>query len=140
MAENNVMYIVSFRIDHFHTTLFHRTINELEINLLNFKYLSSKVTLYTRNKEILNKKYSEYDGNEATTYSSVVVKNRQGIVMCSIYNDAFMPFNFEEIFRMLHAIHVVEQKGELCPANWYPNKPTIRANITNTIHYLLNEL
>ncbi|MGL5430838.1 MAG: hypothetical protein ACRC9S_08965 [Vibrio sp.] len=140
MVENNKSYVVLFRIDHFSSNLFDKTIDELERNLVQFKYLNSEVRLLTRNKAVLGKQYAEYDVSDVTIYSSVIIKDAHGVIKCSIYNDAFMPFNFDEIFRMLHAIRTTEITGELCPANWHPNKTTIRENISDTINYLLKEL
>ncbi|KAK4539012.1 hypothetical protein RGQ29_032062 [Quercus rubra] len=49
----------------------------------------------------------------------------KGIVRHITINDLPVGRSVDEVLRLLNAFQFVEKHGEVCPANWEPNKPTI---------------
>lgn len=49
----------------------------------------------------------------------------KGIVRHITINDLPVGRSVDEVLRLVNAFQFVEKHGEVCPANWEPNKPTI---------------
>lgn len=49
----------------------------------------------------------------------------KGIVRHITINDLPVGRSVDEVLRLLNAFQFVEKHGEVCPANWEPNKPAI---------------
>ncbi len=53
------------------------------------------------------------------------VVDKTGIVRHATINDTGLGRSVEETLRILQAIQHVDQHGEVCPANWRPDRPAI---------------
>lgn len=52
----------------------------------------------------------------------------KGIVRQATVNDLPVGRSVDETIRLLQALQFVEKHGEVCPANWQPGKPTMKAD------------
>jgi len=51
-----------------------------------------------------------------------------GILRQVIINDAGVGRSVDEVERLIHAYQYVDKNGEMCPVNWKPGKPAIKAD------------
>lgn len=56
-----------------------------------------------------------------------------GVVKHMSINDLPVGRNVEEVFRLVKAFQFVESHGEVCPASWTPNSPTVRILNSNQV-------
>ncbi|XP_035208980.1 peroxiredoxin 1-like isoform X2 [Stegodyphus dumicola] len=59
----------------------------------------------------------------------------KGTVRHASVNDLPIGRSVEETLRLLKAIQFVEKHGEVCPANWKPDSPTIKPDPKNAMEY-----
>ena len=50
-------------------------------------------------------------------------------------NDLPVGRSVDETLRLIKAFQFVEKHGEVCPANWQPEAPTIKPNPTDSLEY-----
>ncbi|MCL2912362.1 hypothetical protein L2725_00950 [Shewanella corallii] len=134
------LYRLELRLDCYSGELLELMLDQLKERAKQLEYLAVSPVLYTRNKRLLIQDFAEYDVADGIPYASVTLTNSQGVVQYASYYSDFMPVNFDAVIRMAQAIAVVEQKGELCPANWHPGKRTVRADSWDVADYILKEL
>lgn len=134
------LYCLALRLDCYSPELQTRLLQELEASAKQLEFLAVQVVLYTRNKALLVHEFAQYDAAEPLPYASATLSNSQGTVQHASHYSAFIPISLDEIIRMAQAIAVVEQKGELCPANWHPGKRTMKADTWDVADYILKEL
>jgi len=58
-----------------------------------------------------------------------------GVVRQVTINDLPVGRSVEETLRLIKAFQYVEKHGEVCPANWTPDSPTIKPDPTNSREY-----
>jgi len=59
----------------------------------------------------------------------------QGIVRQITINDLPVGRSVDEVLRLVKAFQFVEKHGEVCPANWEPNRPTIKPDPQASLEY-----
>lgn len=69
------------------------------------------------------------------TLRGTVIINTAGIVVHQSINNAPVGRNVDEILRLLQAFQYVDKHGEVCPANWTPGKPTMKADPKGSLEY-----
>ena len=50
-------------------------------------------------------------------------------------NDLPVGRSVDETLRLIQAFQFVEKHGEVCPANWKPDSPTIKPNPKESLEY-----
>uniref|UniRef100_A0AAF5PHX5 thioredoxin-dependent peroxiredoxin n=1 Tax=Wuchereria bancrofti TaxID=6293 RepID=A0AAF5PHX5_WUCBA len=58
-----------------------------------------------------------------------------GEIRHSLVNDLPVGRSVDEAFRTLKAFQFVEKHGEVCPANWSDDKPTIKPGVKESKEY-----
>ena len=69
-------------------------------------------------------------------YRGLFLIDRDGIVRHQIVNDLPLGRNVDEAIRMVKALQFVEEKGEVCPANWNEGKSGMNATHEGVASYL----
>jgi len=59
----------------------------------------------------------------------------EGVVRQMTINDLPVGRSVDETLRLIKAFQFVEKHGEVCPANWKPESPTIKPNPTGSLEY-----
>jgi alkyl hydroperoxide reductase subunit AhpC len=54
--------------------------------------------------------------------------DKQGVVRHQVVNDLPLGRSIDEALRMVDALQFFEQHGEVCPAEWRPGKPAMKAD------------
>jgi alkyl hydroperoxide reductase subunit AhpC len=69
------------------------------------------------------------------TLRGTVIINTAGIVVHQSINNAPVGRNVDEVLRLLQAFQYVDKHGEVCPANWTPGKPSMKADPKGSLEY-----
>ncbi|MEO5327228.1 MAG: peroxiredoxin [Magnetococcus sp. THC-1_WYH] len=85
-------------------------------------------------KEI-TKSYDLYFGPGIALRGSFLI-DKAGIVRHQVVNDLPLGRNIDEMLRMVDALQFTEAHGEVCPAGWDKNKPSMKASIEGVAQYL----
>ena len=104
-----------------------------------FTYLSTEVLLVTNRKDLLLYEFSEYTAI-VNPYVEMCIYDKKGKAHHKSHYSEFMMISFSEILRIIQGVIQIESKGELCPANWGPEKRTIKADLWDSTEYILKEL
>jgi peroxiredoxin (alkyl hydroperoxide reductase subunit C) len=67
---------------------------------------------------------------------AVFLLDRDGVVRSAMANDLPLGRNIDEVLRLLDALQVTEQAGEVCPANWRPGQPAMEPTLAGVIEYV----
>lgn len=87
----------------------------------------------------------EYDYNdegqttfigEPVAYRGLFLIDKKGVVRHETINDLPLGRNVDEAIRTLKALQFVEEKGEVCPANWEEGKEGMKADHQGVASYL----
>jgi alkyl hydroperoxide reductase subunit AhpC len=90
-------------------------------------------------------KYDDYeydeDGNavfegEPVAYRGLFLIDKEGVVRHQIVNDMPLGRNVAEFLRLVDAYTHVQEKGEVCPANWEEGKEGMNADREGVASYL----
>jgi peroxiredoxin (alkyl hydroperoxide reductase subunit C) len=73
---------------------------------------------------------------EMIAYRGLFLIDKEGIVRHQIVNDLPLGRNVDEAIRMVKALQFVEEKGEVCPANWDEGKDGMNATHDGVASYL----
>lgn len=71
-------------------------------------------------------------------YRGLFLIDKAGIVRHQLVNDMPLGRNIDEAIRMVDALQHVEEKGEVCPANWSEGKDAMVATSDGVANYLSN--
>ncbi|MDX2063483.1 MAG: peroxiredoxin [Bacteroidia bacterium] len=69
-------------------------------------------------------------------YRGTFIIDKAGIVRHQLINDLPLGRNIDETLRTLKALQYVEEKGEVCPANWDEGKDAMKATHEGVANYL----
>ncbi|WP_452224614.1 redoxin domain-containing protein [Lacinutrix chionoecetis] len=91
--------------------------------------------------DISNEKYNEETGvvtvdGDNVTYRATYVIDEDGIVQHEGVNNMPIGRNVNEFLRIIDALTHVQEKGEVCPANWEEGKNAMNANRAGVADYL----
>lgn len=84
--------------------------------------------------------YNEYGEmiaeGELVAYRGLFLIDKEGVVRHQIVNDMPLGRNVKEAIRMVDALQFLEEKGEVCPANWEKGKSGMSASHDGVADYL----
>ncbi|WP_034059177.1 peroxiredoxin [Lacinutrix jangbogonensis] len=91
--------------------------------------------------DITNEKYNEETGvitveGDNVTYRATYVIDEEGTVQHEGVNNMPIGRNVNEFLRIIDALTHVQEKGEVCPANWEEGKDAMNANRAGVADYL----
>ncbi|RED49548.1 peroxiredoxin [Seonamhaeicola aphaedonensis] len=91
--------------------------------------------------DITNETYNEETGavlveGDNVTYRATYIIDEDGIVQHESINNMPLGRNVQEYLRLVDALTHVQEKGEVCPANWEEGKEAMNANRTGVAEYL----
>ncbi|TWO33083.1 peroxiredoxin [Seonamhaeicola sediminis] len=91
--------------------------------------------------DITNETYNEDTGavlveGDNVTYRATYIIDEDGIVQHESINNMPLGRNVQEYIRLVDALTHVQEKGEVCPANWEEGKEAMNANRTGVAEYL----
>jgi peroxiredoxin (alkyl hydroperoxide reductase subunit C) len=95
--------------------------------------------------DITNERYDEatdsvqVDGDNVT-YRATYIIDEEGTVVHESINHMPLGRNVNEFLRLIDAYTRVQEKGEVCPANWEEGKDTMKPNAKDTAAYLAAQL
>mgnify|MGYP000695649010 CR=1 FL=1 len=95
--------------------------------------------------DINNEKYDEETGvytveGDNVTYRATYLLDEEGVVFHEGINHMPLGRNVKEFIRLIDAYSHVQEKGEVCPANWEEGKDAMQANAKGTAAYLANHV
>lgn len=91
--------------------------------------------------DITNETYNEETGvvtvdGDNVTYRATYIIDEEGVVQHESINNMPLGRNVNEYLRIIDALTHVQEKGEVCPANWEEGKTAMNANRTGVADYL----
>jgi peroxiredoxin (alkyl hydroperoxide reductase subunit C) len=91
--------------------------------------------------DITEGEYDEESGlfvveGDNVTYRATYVIDEDGVVQHEGINNMPIGRNVNEFLRIIDALTHVQEKGEVCPANWEEGKDAMQANAKGTAAYL----
>lgn len=91
--------------------------------------------------DIKNEEYNEESGvvtveGDNVTYRATYIIDEEGTVVHESVNDMPLGRNVSEFIRLVDAYTHVQEKGEVCPANWEEGKDAIQENAKSIADYL----
>lgn len=91
--------------------------------------------------DISEETYNEETGlvtveGDNVTYRATYIIDEEGTVVHESINHMPLGRNVKEYLRLIDAYTHVQQKGEVCPANWEEGKDAMQANAKDTAKYL----
>ncbi|VDN01993.1 unnamed protein product, partial [Thelazia callipaeda] len=86
------------------------------------------------NKNIANA-FGVLDHESGFAYRGLFLIDPKGEIRHSLVNDLPVGRSVDEAFRTLKAFQFVEKHGEVCPANWSDDKPTIKPSVDESKEY-----
>jgi len=91
--------------------------------------------------DITNEIFDEETGTvqvegDNVTYRATYIIDEDGIVQHESINNMPLGRNVGEYIRLIDALTHVQEKGEVCPANWEEGKYAMQANAKGTAAYL----
>lgn len=91
--------------------------------------------------DITNETYNEDTGvvtveGDNVTYRATYIIDEEGTVVHESINHMPLGRNVKEYLRLIDAYTHVQEKGEVCPANWEEGKDAMQANSKATAEYL----
>lgn len=70
------------------------------------------------------------------TYRATYIIDEEGTIQHESINNMPLGRNVNEYLRIIDALTHVQEKGEVCPANWEEGKEAMQANAKGTMEYL----
>ena len=70
------------------------------------------------------------------TYRATYIIDEEGVVQHESINNMTLGRNVREHLRLVDALTHVQEKGEVCPANWEEGKDAMKADSKSTAEYL----
>ncbi len=91
--------------------------------------------------DITEESYNEETGlftveGDNVTYRATYIIDEEGTVQHESINNMPLGRNVNEYLRLIDALTHVQEKGEVCPANWEEGKDAMQANSKGTAAYL----
>ncbi|RKE95130.1 peroxiredoxin [Ichthyenterobacterium magnum] len=91
--------------------------------------------------DITNEVYDEETGTvqvegDNVTYRATYIIDEEGTVQHESINNMPLGRNVNEYLRLIDALTHVQEKGEVCPANWEEGKDAMAPNAKGTAEYL----
>lgn len=91
--------------------------------------------------DITNENYNEETGvytieGDNVTYRATYLIDEEGVVFHEGINHMPLGRNVKEFIRLIDAYSHVQEKGEVCPANWEEGKEAMTANRAGVASYL----
>jgi peroxiredoxin (alkyl hydroperoxide reductase subunit C) len=93
--------------------------------------------------DISNETYNEDTGvvlveGDNVSYRATYILDEEGTVVHESINDMPLGRNINEFLRLIDAYTHVQEKGEVCPANWEEGKDAMKENAKGAKDYLSN--
>ncbi|REG86033.1 peroxiredoxin [Winogradskyella sediminis] len=91
--------------------------------------------------DIFNEQFDEETGlmtveGDNVTYRATYIIDEEGTIQHESVNNMPLGRNVNEYLRIIDALTHVQEKGEVCPANWEEGKEAMQANAKGTAAYL----
>jgi len=91
--------------------------------------------------DIFNEQFDEETGlvtveGDNVTYRATYIIDEEGTIQHESINNMPLGRNVNEYLRIIDALTHVQEKGEVCPANWEEGKEAMQANAKGTAEYL----
>ncbi|WP_178985171.1 peroxiredoxin [Winogradskyella helgolandensis] len=91
--------------------------------------------------DIFNEQFDEETGlvtveGDNVTYRATYIIDEEGTIQHESVNNMPLGRNVNEYLRIIDALTHVQEKGEVCPANWEEGKEAMQANAKGTAEYL----
>ena len=95
--------------------------------------------------DITNEVFDEETGTiqvegDNVTYRATYIIDEEGTVQHESINNMPLGRNVQEYIRLVDALTHVQEKGEVCPANWEDGKQAMKPNAKDTANYLAEHL
>ncbi|VDN55864.1 unnamed protein product [Dracunculus medinensis] len=86
------------------------------------------------NKQIADS-FGVLDHQLGVSYRGLFLIDPNGEIRHSLVNDLPVGRSVDEALRILKAFQFVEKHGEVCPADWEENEPTIKPDVSSSKEY-----
>lgn len=74
--------------------------------------------------------------NDEVALRGLFLIDREGIVRHTVINDLPLGRNVREALRMVDALRLYDERGEVCPANWSPGQEGMEESHDGVVDYL----
>ena len=74
--------------------------------------------------------------DEGVALRGLFLIDREGIVRHAVLNDLALGRSVDEALRILDALRFVDERGEVCPANWEKGEEGMKASSDGVVDYL----
>ncbi len=81
-------------------------------------------------------KYGVLLEEEGVALRGLFLIDREGIVRHAVVNDLSLGRSVSEALRMLDALRFIDERGEVCPANWEKGQEGMKASTAGVVDYL----
>ncbi|GAA53852.1 Peroxiredoxin-1 [Clonorchis sinensis] len=86
-------------------------------------------------KKSISRDYGVLQEEMGVALRGLFIINPEGIVRQVTINDLPVGRSIDEVLRLVKAFQFVDKHGEVCPANWNPDSPTIKPDIKGSKEY-----
>ncbi|TGZ60943.1 hypothetical protein CRM22_008251 [Opisthorchis felineus] len=86
-------------------------------------------------KKSISRDYGVLQEEMGVALRGLFIINPEGIVRQVTINDLPVGRSIDEVLRLVKAFQFVDKHGEVCPANWSPDSPTIKPDIKGSKEY-----
>jgi len=94
-----------------------------------------KIPLIADLTKTMSRKYGCLIEDAGHTYRGLYIINPEGVLVQATLNDAPVGRNVDEVLRLVQAFQYVAEHGEVCPVNWTPGQPTMKADPKGSLSY-----
>jgi len=95
-----------------------------------------KYALIADNDKQLSNAYDVVHQESGLSYRATFLIDKNGVVQSAVHNNPPLGRSMDELGRMVDALQFHEEHGEVCPANWSPGKPAMKATPEGVAAYL----
>uniref|UniRef100_A0A0M3IQ33 thioredoxin-dependent peroxiredoxin n=1 Tax=Ascaris lumbricoides TaxID=6252 RepID=A0A0M3IQ33_ASCLU len=111
----------------------HTTVNDLPVGRSVDETLRIPL-LSDFNKKIADS-FGVLDHDVGVSYRGLFLIDPKGVIRHTTVNDLPVGRSVDEALRVLKAFQFVEKHGEVCPANWHDDEPTIKPDVKGAKEY-----
>ncbi|MEM1453482.1 MAG: peroxiredoxin [Planctomycetota bacterium] len=95
-----------------------------------------KYALIADDQKALSNAFDVVHEESGLSYRATFLIDREGVVQAATHNNLPLGRSMDELVRMVDALQFHEKNGEVCPANWQPGQPGMKATQEGVREYL----
>jgi alkyl hydroperoxide reductase subunit AhpC len=97
-----------------------------------------KIPMIADVHKTISSQYGTLSEADGIALRGLFIIDRDGVVQNITINNFPVGRSVDETLRLIQAFQFNEEHGEVCPANWHPGQPTMKADPTDSQAYFKN--